>query len=90
MLLKDVKKMAYAGSTTQTPTISSSYRVKFKREEFLRLIHSVKPKIVYNVKNMFFFSYDGFELYTFECGEEDFTQDIYDAIEFSNGQWAKK
>jgi hypothetical protein len=85
-----MKKMAYAGLTAQVPTISSSYRVKFKKEEFLRLIHSVKPKTIYNVKNMFFFSNDGFVMYTFECRREDFTQDIYDAIEFSNGQWAKK
>ncbi|MHA1989701.1 MAG: hypothetical protein ACW981_00970 [Candidatus Hodarchaeales archaeon] len=82
--------MAYAGSTAQAPTISSSYRLKFRREEFLRLIQSAKPKIIYNVKNMHFFSYDGFVMYTLECEREDFTQDIYDAIEFSNGQWAKK
>ena len=48
-----------------------------------------KPKIIYHRKRMFFFAYDGFVMYTFECEGSDFSQRIIDAIEFSNYQWSE-
>jgi len=44
---------------------------------------------MYHRKNMHFFAYDGFVMYTDQCGNGDFSQVILDAIEFSNYQWAK-
>jgi hypothetical protein len=81
--------MAYAGGAVAAASIStSSYRVKFKREEFLELVDIAKPRIIYQRNRMHFFSYDGFVMYTFQCGDEDFTaQRVLHAIEFSNYQW---
>lgn len=70
---------------------TSSYRVKFRRKEFLDLVEIARPKIIYQVKRIFFFAYDGFVMYTFDCQENDFlNQNILQAIEFSNTQWAHK
>jgi len=66
---------------------SSSYRVKFQRREFLRLVEIAKPRIIYHRKRMYFFAFDGFVMYTFECDDRDFIQPIIEAIEFSNIQW---
>ena len=44
-----------AAATMQT----SSYRVKFKRQEFLDLVELAKPPIIYKVKRIHFFSYQG-------------------------------
>ena len=82
--------MAYAGATTGAATAvhTSSYRVKYKREEFLKLVQIASPDLIYKVRKVFFFAYDGFVMYTFECDEEDFiNQNIIRAIEFSNTQW---
>jgi hypothetical protein len=81
--------MVYAGGAVAAASIStSSYRVKFKREEFLELVDIAKPRIIYQRNRMHFFSYDGFVMYTFQCGDEDFTaQRVLHAIEFSNYQW---
>jgi len=81
--------MAYAGGAVVAASISaSSYRVKFKREEFLELVDIAKPRIIYHRGRMHFFSYDGFVMYTFQCGDEDFpAQRVLSAIEFSNYQW---
>ena len=68
---------------------SSSYRVKFQRREFLRLVEIAKPRIIYHRKRMHFFAFDGFVMYTFECDDRDFSQPIIDAIEFSNYQWSE-
>lgn len=69
---------------------SSSYRVKFKRKEFLELIEIAKPKIIYHRKRMHFFAFDGFVMYTFECPPEDFLdKKVIHAIEFSNYQWSE-
>ena len=68
---------------------TSSYRVKFRRREFLELVEIAKPKIIYHRKRMFFFAYDGFVMYTFECERSDFGQRVIDAIEFSNYQWSE-
>lgn len=68
--------------------ISSSYRVKFRRREFLTLVEIAKPKIIYHTRRMHFFSYDGFVMYTFECEDSDFKQRVIEAIEFSNRPWS--
>jgi hypothetical protein len=85
--------MAYSGGAAATAAVaatisSSSYRVKFKRAEFLELYDIAKPKIVYQTGRMHFFSYDGFTMYTFECKDEDFSKVLH-AIEFSNQQWSE-
>jgi hypothetical protein len=85
--------MAIAGGATAASAaaaannISSSYRVKFRRREFLVLVEIAKPKIVYHRRRMHFFAYDGFVMYTFECNDSDFSQQVLDAIEFSNTTW---
>ena len=84
--------MATTGSTAAiiaATAISSSYRVKFRKEEFLELVKIAKPKIIYHVKRMHFFAYDGFVMYTFECGNSDFKQKVLEAIEFSNQSWTE-
>ena len=68
---------------------TSSYRVKLRRREFLELVEIAKPEIIYHRKRMFFFAYDGFVMYTFECERSDFGQRVIDAIEFSNYQWSE-
>jgi len=69
---------------------ASSYRVKFKREEFLELVDIAKPRIMYHRGRMHFFSFDGFVMYTFHCSDEDFpAQRVLQAIEFSNYQWSE-
>ena len=68
---------------------SSSYRVKFRRREFLELVEIAQPRIIYHRKRMYFFAYDGFVMYTFECDNSDFTQKVIEAIEFSNYQWSE-
>ena len=68
---------------------SSSYRVKFNRREFLELVEIAKPRIIYHVRRIFFFAFDGFLIYTFECAHRDFDQMIIEAIEFSNQQWSE-
>jgi len=37
---------------------------------------------------MYFFAYDDFVMYTFECEDSDFKK-VIDAVEFSNYQWAE-
>jgi len=84
--------LAVAGGTTAAVAAaqhSSSYRVKFQRREFLRLVEIAKPRIIYHRKRMHFFAFDGFVMYTFECDDRDFSQPIIDAIEFSNYQWSE-
>lgn len=82
---------ASAGATTAVVASmhSSSYRVKFNRREFLELVEIAKPRIIYHVRRMFFFAFDGFVMYTFECVHRDFDQMIIEAIEFSNQQWSE-
>lgn len=82
--------MGYIDRIAGTNIHTSSYRVKFKREEFLKLVEIAKPDIMYKVKRIFFFAYDGFVMYTFECRHEDFiNQNVIHGIEFSNQQWAE-
>ena len=68
---------------------TSSYRVKFRGEEFLELVKIAKPKILYHRGRMHFFAFDGFVMYTFECQDCDFKQQILHAIEFSNQAWSE-
>jgi hypothetical protein len=64
--------------------------VKFRHEEFLQLVEIANPKIIYRVKRIFFFAYDGFVMYTFDCEDADFfNQNVIRGIEFSNQQWAE-
>jgi hypothetical protein len=86
--------MAAAGAAAAAAAVAaaqhtSSYRVKFKRKEFLELVEIAKPRIIYHRKRMHFFAYDGFVMYTFECEDSDFKQKVLHAIEFSNEQWTE-
>jgi hypothetical protein len=84
--------LAVAGGTTAAVVAaqhSSSYRVKFRRREFLALVDIAKPRIIYHRKRMHFFAFDGFVMYTFDCDDRDFSQPVIEAIEFSNYQWSE-
>jgi len=84
--------MAYAGGATAATAAAqhaSSYRVKFRRREFLELVEIANPGIIYHRKRMHFFAYDGFVMYTFECEDSDFGQTVIDTMEFSNYQWSE-
>jgi hypothetical protein len=85
------EKMAAAGGATAAAIaanlVSSSYRVKFRRREFLDLVAIARPTTIYHVRRMHFFAHDGFVMYTFECDNRDFTQPVVDAMEFSNRPW---
>lgn len=82
--------MAYDGGAVAASAVSSSsYRVKFRREEFLELVQVAKPRIIYQTGRMHFFSYDGFAVYTFQCRDEDFAVRVLHALEFSNQQWSE-
>jgi predicted ATP-grasp superfamily ATP-dependent carboligase len=82
--------MATAATTTVIAAQhSSSYRVKFRRREFLELVDIAQPNIIYHRKRMHFFAYDGFVMYTFECDERDFSQKVIEVMEFSNYQWSE-
>jgi len=81
--------VAMAGSTATSTVTASSYRVKFRRAEFLELVQIATPMIIYHRGRMHFFAYDGFVMYTFECKSEDFSQKVLQTIEFSNYQWSE-
>ena len=82
--------MATAGATAAAASVTaSSYRVKFRRSEFLELVQIAEPEIIYHTVRMHFFAYDGFVMYTFECKREDFSKRVINAIEFSNYQWSE-
>jgi hypothetical protein len=75
-------------TSTAHSTYSSSYRVKFHRNEFLELVELARPEIIYHVKRMHFFACDGFVMYTLECNSEDFINSkVLHGIEFTNYQW---
>ena len=83
--------MTFAGATAGAVAAAqnaSSYRVKFRRKEFLELVEMAQPRIIYHRGRMHFFAYDGFVMYTFECEDSDFKK-VIDAVEFSNYQWAE-
>ena len=82
--------MAYGGGAAAAAAAqSSSYRVKFKRNEFLELVQIAQPSIIYHVRRMHFFAYDGFVMYTLECDTNEFSQKVMQAIEFSNMAWSE-
>jgi len=84
--------MAYgsgAAAAAAAAAQSSSYRVKFKRNEFLELVQIAQPNIIYHVRRMHFFAYDGFVMYTLECDTNEFSQKVMQAIEFSNMAWSE-
>ena len=68
---------------------ASSYSVKFRQKEFLRLVEIANPRIINHRRRMHFFAYDGFVMYTFECDDVDFSQPKFEAIKFSNYTWSK-
>jgi hypothetical protein len=68
---------------------AGAYRVKFDRTKFLELVGIARPRIIYRRKNMYFFAYDSFVMYSDQCEASDFNQKILDAIEFSNEPWSK-
>jgi len=76
-------------SVASAESNSSCYRVKFDREKFLNLVELAKPRIIYRRKNVYFFAFDGFVMYSDQCDAKDFSARILDAIEFSNCQWTK-
>jgi len=78
-----------AATSAATAQHTSSYRVKFKRKQFLELVEIAKPNVIYHRGRMRFFAYDGFVMYTFECNNSDFDQKVFEAIEFSNQAWSE-
>ena len=67
---------------------SSSYRVKFRRDQFLELVEYSRPKAVYRRGKSYFFAFDGFVMYCQECKSEDFAdQKLFETTEFSNTPW---
>jgi UDP-N-acetylglucosamine transferase subunit ALG13 len=84
--------MATTGATTAAIVAAmhtSSYRVKFRKKEFLELVEKAKPELIYQTGRMHFFAFDGFVMYTFECKDSDFKQKVLHAIEFSNQAWSE-
>jgi len=67
---------------------ASSYRLKFSREEFLKLVDIAKPRVIYRRGKNHIFAFDGFVMYSQECRDEDFGATIIDSIEFSNYTWS--
>jgi len=68
---------------------SSSYRVKFRKQEFLELVDIAKPRISYHTGRMQFFRLRRLRLYTFKCKDGNFNQKVIRAIEFSNYKWSE-
>lgn len=62
---------------------------KFRRNQFFELVLIAKPRFIYAVKNMHFFAFDGFVMYSQECSDTDFGARVMEAIEFSNQPWQK-
>ena len=81
--------MAYAGETAAA-THTSSYRVKFRKNEFIDLVQMAQPSVIYHVRRMHFFAYDGFVMYTLGCKSEDFSIKVIHTIEFSNTHWSER
>ena len=81
--------MNMEAATAVSEMNASSYRVKFDKQNFLELVRIARPRIIYRRKNMHFFAYDGFVMYTDQCDNSEFSQIPLDAIEFSNYQWSK-
>lgn len=81
-----------AGASAAAPAArnTSSYRVKFRRSEFLELVKTARPERVYHVNRIHFFAFDGFVAYSQETKNEDISLlriQLVEAIEFSNEAW---
>lgn len=83
--------MVVGGAATAATVAAqtSSYRVKFEKKEFLELVEIAKPRIIYRVRRIHFFAFDGFVMYSFNCEDRDFSQPVMHAIEFSNVAWSE-
>jgi len=66
---------------------ASSYRIKFRRAEFLELVDAAKPRFIYRRGKNHFFAFDGFLMYCQQCRDSDFSQRVIDSIELTNYQW---
>ena len=66
---------------------ASSYRVKFRRAEFLELVDAAKPRFIYRRGKNHFFAFDGFLMYSQQCMDNDFGQRVINSIELTNYQW---
>ena len=77
-----------SSSTAGMEAEASSYRLKFSREEFLKLVDIAKPRIIYRRGKNHIFAFDGFVMYSQECRNEDFGVPILEAAEFSNYSWS--
>ncbi len=67
---------------------SSSYRAKFRRDQFLELVEYSSTKVIYRRGKSYFFASDGFVMYCQECKPEDFaSQKLFETTEFSNTPW---
>ncbi|MDF1537337.1 MAG: hypothetical protein P1Q69_00315 [Candidatus Thorarchaeota archaeon] len=77
-----------SNSGSEGPPHAGTYRVKFSRENFLRILEIANPQTIYHVIRMYFFAYDGFTMYTMECHADDFVHFlVIEAMEFSNRAW---
>ncbi len=77
-----------AATAANTENAASGYRLKFRREEFLRLVDIAKPRVIYRRGKNHIFAYDGFVMYSQDCRDGDFSATIIESIEFSNWSWA--
>ena len=69
---------------------TGGYRIKFNRDEFLRVLSVANPKRLYAVRDVIYFSFDGFVMYCDQLSDEDLMRyDVIQAIEFSNVPWKK-
>lgn len=78
-------------STTSNELVNGSgYRLKFSREEYIKLLQEAKPIRLYKVDNFVYFCFDGFIMYCDKMKENDLMRyQIYKAIEFANYPWKK-
>lgn len=82
--------MAYgAAYAAEEAKRSSSYRVKFRKDQFLEMLRIAQPQRIYRVKNVHFFAFDGFVMYCQECTDAELGIRVIEAIEFSNDAWKK-
>lgn len=80
-----------AGTTAAIVTTmqASSYRIKFKKLEFLDLVEIARPTCIYHRGKSHFFAFDGFLIYCQECNDDDFpNQKVFETIELSNAIWS--
>ena len=83
--------MAYAGGAAVAAAAhTSSYRVKFRKDEFMDLVQMVQPSVIYHVRRMHFFAHDEFVMYSLWCKSEDFSIKVIHAVEFSNSHWSER